>query len=89
MRIRFTKKDPRRGTIADLDATAAQRLIDSGNAEEVTGKAATTDADREVDEAGGVDTTTTERSAADGETKAARTRAPAKTAAKTTATRKR
>lgn len=89
MRVRFTQKDPRRGTIADLDATAAQGLIDSGNAEEVTGKTATTDADRAAAEAGGVDTATISGSAADAGTRAAPTRTPAKTAAKTTAARKR
>ena len=47
MRVRFTKQDPRRGTVVELDAVAAQRLIDSGAAEEVTGsKAATTEADK-------------------------------------------
>lgn len=58
MRVRFTDKDPRRGTIADLDQRAAQGLIDSGNAVEVKGRAATTEADRALEESGAAATST-------------------------------
>lgn len=51
MRIRYSKKDPRAGMVVDLDEGAARTKIDAGEAEEVTGKAATTEADKAADAA--------------------------------------
>lgn len=48
MRVRFKKGDPRAGMVVNLDASAAKRAIDAGEAEEVTGKEAETDSDRQA-----------------------------------------
>lgn len=86
MRIRYSKDDPRAGTIVDLEEGLARRKIDAGEAEEVTGKAAETDADRATAAANPNEPDAGGTSATDsGTTAAART--PAKTGAKTTAGR--
>lgn len=71
MRIRYVKTDPRRGTVVELDERAARAAIDRGEAEEVSGKAATTEADKAAEEAAAT-------------TAAAAAPAPAKRAAKKT-----
>lgn len=78
MRVKFKKGDPRAGMVVNLDEAAARRAIDAGEAEEVTGKAAETDADRATaDATGGADT------AADTDTTTARA-TTTRTAAKKT-----
>lgn len=59
MRIRYLKGDPRAGTVVDLEEGLARRKIEAGEAEEVTGKAATTEADKAVKDGAGSTTDAT------------------------------